>query len=66
MPDSLDFALAQLHHVFDAIAGVDESQTVVLQPDCSERGKLLDGRLLVGRLVTETTERYLSVLGHDT
>ena len=55
--DRLDFALAQLHHVLDAVAGVDEPQAVVLQAHRGEGGELLHGRLLVGGLVAETAER---------
>ena len=61
--DGLDFALAQLHHVLDAFAGIDEAQAVVLQSQRGHGGKLLHGGLLVGCFIAEGAERDLRLFG---
>jgi hypothetical protein len=60
-----DLRFGELHHVFDAATQVDKAQAVVLQPQRGERGKLLDGRLVVCRFVAETGEHNLWAIGHD-
>ena len=60
----LDLALAQLHHVLDAFAGVDEADAVILQAERGEGRELLHGRFLVGGLVGEAAERDLGFFVH--
>ena len=63
MADGLDLA-AELHHVLDAFAGIDESQAVILQADGSQGGELLDRRLLIGRLIAKAAQRDLGFFRH--
>jgi hypothetical protein len=56
VPDFGDLLLRELHDVFDAIAGVDETDRVVLQADGGEGGELLLGRFLIGCFVAEAGE----------
>ena len=61
----LDFAQRQVHHVLDAVADVDESQAVVLQPQGGEGGKLLHGRLLVGGFVGKPRQDHSWQFRHE-
>ncbi len=49
--DFLDLGPRQLHHVFNAVTGIDPADAVILQANGRKSSELLDRRLLVGRFV---------------
>ena len=62
--NGLNLAHAELHHVLDAFAGIDEAQAVVLQAQGGKGGELLHGRLLIGGFVGEAAQRDLRFFRH--
>src|SRR5690606_27181832 len=53
----LDLVVLQLHHVFDAVADIDEPQRVIPKPQRCKGNVLLDGKLFIGGFVRKSADQ---------